>query len=314
MTAKNTPEENITIAVTGLTGFVGKRLAQLSRERHVHLRALTRREQPKSDHITWVNGSLDHKASLAQLVDGADMVLHIAGVVNAPDKAGFVAGNITGTQNLTIATKQAGIEQFIHVSSLAATLPDLSVYGWSKAGAEDAVKQSGLNWAMVRPPAIYGPGDTEMLDMFKMAKKGVMMMPPKGALSLIHADDLCRCLLAICCDTALVSGKIYEVDDGRENGWTHREFGEAIGYAMGRTKPVKVLHAPGFLLKTAARADMTFRKDKAKLTLDRAHYMAHRDWTINPDLRPPASLWQPQIETQAGLADTAKWYREQGWL
>ena len=56
---------------------------------------------------------------------------------------------------------------------------------------------SGLDWAIVRPPAVYGPGDKETLELFRMAKLGLMLMPPKGRVSVIHVDDLARLLLAL---------------------------------------------------------------------------------------------------------------------
>jgi nucleoside-diphosphate-sugar epimerase len=68
------------------------------------------------------------------------------------------------------------------------------------------------------------------------------------------------------------------------------------------------------LLFAAAYADRFFRKGKAKLTPDRASYLAHRDWTIDPAKRPPAALWQPKIKTREGVKDTARWYRAKGWL
>ena len=120
-------------------------------------------------------------------------------------------------------------------TALAAREPQLSVYGWSKAGAEDAVRASGLDWVMVRPPAIYGPGDMEMLDIFNMAKTGVMLMPPAGHLSVIHARDLADLLLALTAIDAPV-GQTYEVDDGQRGGWTHVDFAKGIADAMSRIR------------------------------------------------------------------------------
>merc|ERR1712034_81284 len=147
----------MTIAMTGVTGFVGgETLAQaLAAGNHVH--ALTRRAQPPQARITWAPGALDQSDSLDRLVAHADTVIHIAGVVNAPDRAAFEAGNATGTMALVDAMRRQGVRRLIHVSSLAAREPDLSDYGWSKALAERHVQASGLDWTIVRPPAIYGP-------------------------------------------------------------------------------------------------------------------------------------------------------------
>ncbi|MFZ3484001.1 SDR family oxidoreductase [Sphingomonas sp. 3-13AW] len=295
-----------TLAITGATGFVGRRTLALALEAGHSVRALTRRPQPPQAGVTWVAGALDTPAALGELVAGADAVIHIAGVVNAPTPEGFTQGNVEGTRAVLAAAEAAGVERFVHVSSLAAREPGLSDYGRSKAGAEDAVRASSLAWTMVRPPAVYGPGDLEMLDLFRMARFGVVAMPPAGRLSLIHVDDLAGLLLALADrDTGRV---VYEPDDGTPGAWTHAGFARAIGTAVGRR--VLPISLPAGLLRLGARIDRMARGPKAKLTPDRAAYMAHPDWTSSLDARPPEALWRPRIATADGLAATAAWYRE----
>ncbi|APG63390.1 epimerase [Sphingorhabdus lutea] len=300
------------IAMTGATGFVGKRTLMKLVAAGYHVRALTRRMQPEMENVTWVLGSLNNKSSLSNLCEGASAALHIAGVVNAPDMAGFELGNVAGTQNMLNAAKAAGITRFIHVSSLSARAPQLSDYGQSKYRAETCVQNSRMDWTMVRPPAIYGPGDTEMLDMFKMARWGFMIMPPSGHLSAIHVDDLADFLIRLIPHDDGLSGKIFDVDDGKEGGWTHHGFARSIGWAMG--KSVTPISIPGFLLKAGGHIDRFIRRDKAKLTPDRAAYMCNRDWRIDPANRPPSQLWSAKIKTKTGLEETVKWYRNEGWL
>src|SRR3546814_14072010 len=97
---------------------------------------------------------------------------------------------------------------------------------------------------------------------------------------------------------------MYEPDDGVEGGWSHKSFGRAIGWALG--KKVVTLATPQPLLQLAARIDQFSRREKAKLTADRVNYFCHPDWVINPARRPPAALWQPQVNTRAGLKQTAE--------
>ena len=158
---------------------------------------------------------------------------------------------------------------------------------------------------------MYGPGDKETLELFRMAKLGLMLMPPHGRLSVIHADDLARLLLALAAPDA-PSGILVEPDDGRPNGWTHRQFARALGRAVG-TRPA-IVSAPGLFLKLAARADQFVRGPKAKLTVDRAAYFAHRNWVADAKLAAPPQLWQPKIPTDQGLRETADWYRASDWL
>ena len=297
------------LAQTGATGFVGAHLLDLAIGEGHSVRALTRRPQAPRAGVAWIEGALDDPAALTALVEGSDAVIHVAGVINAPDAAGFEAGTVTGTAAMLDAAERAGVGRFVHVSSLAAREPALSLYGASKARSETLVTASPLSSAIVRPPAVYGPGDRETLELFKMAKRGLVVLPPAGRLSLIHVDDLARLLLALASsDDAL----LVEPDDGRPGGWSHDEFGDALGRAVGRK--VCTWSAPRALLHLSARADMLVRGRKAKLTPDRAAYFCHPDWTVSAARGGPPELWRTRIETEQGLAATARWYEAQRWL
>jgi uncharacterized protein YbjT (DUF2867 family) len=299
-----------TYAVTGGTGFVGSTLITLALEAGHQVRALTRRPQAPRENLVWIEGSLEDHQALASLAHGADAVIHIAGVVNAPDRAGFARGNIDGTLAMVGAAKSAGVARFVHVSSLAAREPALSAYGWSKAGAEDVVTASGLDWSMVRPPAIFGPGDMEMLELFRLARHGLALLPPGGRLSVIEVGDLGRLLLALAGGGA--EGLILEPDDGVAGGWSHKDFARAIGTAVGRR--ITAIALPRPLMAAGAQIDRLIRGTRAKLTPDRVAYFCHEDWVSDPGRHPPAQLWQPRVPTPEGLATTAAWYRAQGLL
>ncbi|MEQ1687607.1 MAG: NAD(P)H-binding protein [Sphingopyxis sp.] len=303
----------VTLAITGATGFVGQAAVDSALAAGHRVIALTRSAQKSRGGVTWIEGALADAGALEQLVAGADAVLHIAGAVNVPTRAAFAAANIAGTQAIVDATTLAKIKRFVHVSSLAARHPDLSNYGWSKGEAEAVVSVSALDWTIIRPPAIYGPRDGDMFDLFRMARRGVMLLPPKGRTSIIHVDDLARLLLVAATTSTDISGQTYEPDDGTPNGLSHKQLGQAIGKAVGR-ETLLSLSASETLLRLAARADRMVRKDRAKLTPDRASYMSHSDWVADPALAPPADLWNPAIPYAKGLADTARWYDEDGWF
>lgn len=300
------------IAMTGATGFVGAEMLEQTLGEGLRVNALTRRAQPPRAKLKWVPGSLEDAAALDTLVRDADAVVHIAGVVNAPDRDGFEAGNARGTVAVIDAMRRRGIKRLVHVSSLAAREPQLSHYGWSKELAERHVKASGLDWTIVRPPAIYGPGDREMLELFRMAKRGIMMLPPGGRLSVIHVGDLARLLLALAQEKEISLTRTFEVDDGTPDGWDHKDFGAAIGRAVGRT--VKAVATPEWLLSLAARTDRLVRGRRAKLTPDRVDYFCHPDWVVTQRRQPPKRLWMPQVSTEEGLKATVEAYREKGWL
>jgi nucleoside-diphosphate-sugar epimerase len=301
----------VTIAVTGGTGFVGTRFIDIATAAGHEVRALTRRRQRPRRQVEWVDGSLADPDALRRLVTGCGCVVHIAGVLNPRDPADFERGNVEGTLAMLAASTAAGITRFVHVSSLAAREPKLSKYGASKARSEELVERSGLDWVAVRPPAVYGPGDRETLELFRMAKLRLMLLPPKGRVSVLHVDDLSRLLLALA-KTDEPSRIALEPDDDRADGWSHKELAQAIGRAVGRGN--LSLSMPGAMLKVGAMLDRLVRRERARLSADRAAYFSHRDWVVNPERRPSSDLWRPQVDTEQGLAETAAWYEREGWL
>ncbi|MCJ2184760.1 NAD(P)-dependent oxidoreductase [Novosphingobium sp. 1949] len=306
------PSQGPTIALTGATGFVGQCLLEQALAAGYAVRALARREQAPRPGVTWVAGDLADRAALAELLRGAEAVVHVAGVTNAPDAAGFEAGNVTGTLNLIEAAVAGGVHRFVFVSSLSAREPQLSAYGASKAKAEKLLKASTLGWTIVRPPAIYGPRDKEMMELFRAAKWGLVPVPAQGNASMIHVEDLARLLVALVPPADAVLGRTFEPDDATPGGWPHVEMARAIGRAMGRR--VKVLGLSRKALDRVAGLDRFFRGTKAKMTADRAAYFSHPDWVVSPDKAVPAHLWQPRVDTREGLRATADWYRTAGWL
>lgn len=298
------------LAITGGTGFVGGHVIDQALAAGHGVRALARRAQPPRDGVTWIMGALDDPAAISTLVSTADAVIHIAGAVTAPDRAAFAAANIDGTNHVVDAARTWVVRRFVHVSSLAAREPALSDYGWSKAGAETLVEHSGLDWTIVRPPGVYGPGDMDQRDLFRAAARlGVVPLPPHGRLSIIHVADLAHLLLALA--GAEGDHATYEPEDSA-GPLRYADFARAIGRAVGRR--VLPLALPAALLRAAARGDRMVRGTRAKLTDDRVAYMLHPDWAADPARRPPAALWQARITAADGLSDTARWYRAHGLL
>lgn len=302
----------MTLALTGGTGFVGQATLDAIERQGLSARALARAVKEKRKGVEWVGGSLADRAALAGLVEGAEAVIHIAGLTSTLEPAAFEIANVAGTLALIEVAKAAGVPRFVFVSSLAARRPELSAYGASKARAEKIVQASGLDWTIVRPPAVYGPRDRDMFELFRAARRGIVPMPPPGHASMIHVDDLAELLLAMTPGGEGVTGAVFEPDDGREGGWPHRELARTIGWAVGRRPWVP--HLSRGTLEWASRIDCAVRRNRARLTPDRVSYMCYPDWVADPARRVPESLWTPRISTREGLKATAEWYREQGWL
>lgn len=311
MVAPVTGPAPTTLAVTGGTGFVGRMVLDRAAASQWQVRALARREPPALPGVEWVRGDLESPTALMQLVAGASSLIHIAGLTKATKPAAFHAANVLGTQAVLEAARAGGIRHFVFVSSLAARKPELSAYGRSKADGEQLVRASGVPFTIVRPPAVFGPRDTDMLELLRLGRRGIVPLPPPGKASLIDVRDLADLLLALAQTSG--EGALYEPDDGADDGYTHRQLAGMIAAAVGRDT-VFAPHLPGRLLKVAAGADMLIRRSHARLTADRAAYMTHPDWVVDSAARPPATLWQPRIPAVVGLAQTAQWYRAEGWL
>ncbi|WP_419815487.1 NAD-dependent epimerase/dehydratase family protein [Glacieibacterium sp.] len=294
------------LAVTGGTGFVGRHFLRIAVEAGHEVRALARSTQAPQSGVTWIPGTL---AEPADLCAGADAVVHIAGVINARTRAEFDAGNVAGTASMLSAARAANVRRFVHVSSLAAREPQLSSYGASKLASEALVESSDLDWSIIRPPGVYGPGDRETLALFQLAARGFALTPWAGRVSMIEVSDLCRALLALA--AAPPTFAIHEVDDGTPVD--HATLSRIIGEAVGRR--LRMIRVPAAGMAFAAAIDTAqsrLRGHLPRLSFERARYLAHPDWVVRGDNL--AGLWAPQVDLASGTAAAAAWYRAQGWL
>lgn len=304
----------LTLALTGATGFVGGHVLAAAQTAGHRIRALTRRPQPPRAGVDWVPGDLADQTSLERLVAGADVVVHVAGVTNALDTAAFMAGNAAGSQAMVRA---AGTRPFVHVSSLAARTPRLSAYGASKAHGEDAVRAHAGPFVIVRPPAVYGPADTQLVPVFRAARRGFLPLPAGQRAAFLYAPDLAQALVALAQDLVgdgRSAGGTYEIDDGAE-GYDARALAQAFGQALGRR--VRALTVPPVLLRAGGRVATAWARltgGLPPLSSDRARYLAYRDWTADSGPLRALGLWRPATPLAQGLALTAAWYRRQGWL
>lgn len=315
----NTPNAltNRIVAVTGATGFVGAHLIRALAKQGWDVRALTRRAQVLESGITWVKGSLEDPRSLAELVRGADACIHVAGAIKGRNRDDFARANIDGTERMLAACKDGGVARFIHVSSLAAREPELSDYAWSKRQAEEAVRaQAAGCWTMVRPPAVYGPGDRETLSLFQAAKLGIAPLPSARArASLIHVADLSAALIAALQADSCVHGHVAEVHDGQPDGYLLADLYKRIGAALG--KRVMLVPVPGILLRGVGQANAVlapFLGRVPMVTPGKVRELLHPDWTTADTTLTRLTGWQPAISAEDGLTGTARWYQAEGWL
>ncbi|MBB4632504.1 NAD-dependent epimerase/dehydratase family protein [Sphingosinicella soli] len=300
-----------TLAITGGTGFVGSKLIDLALEKGHGVRALARRAQPARPGLEWVTGDLANGSALARLTEGADAVIHVAGVINARSPLAFAAGNVEGTRAMLEASRN--VPRFVHVSSLAAREPALSIYGNTKAAADALVETARPDAAIVRPPAVYGPGDRETANVYRLVARGWALLPGRGRFSVVEVSDLASALLALA-QSPSAQG-IFEIDDATAGGLSHRDMAAYIAAALGKA-PIYV-PLPSAALMLGAAIDTLGAKLSGRLpalSFDRARYLAHPDWVADSTRLRALGIWAPEVPAAQGIARTAEWYRNAGWI
>jgi len=296
-----------TVAITGATGFIGRRILQALLERGIAVRALTRRPAARLAGVTWVQGALEDKAALAQLVHGASAVIHCAGQVRGRSRAVFQHCNVEGTVRLVRAAKLAGCGRFLLFSSLAARYPRLSWYAESKFDAELAAIEvaGGMPVSIFRPTAVYGPGDRELQPLLSTLLRG--WLPRLGRadaqLSFLHVDDLAAATLRWL-DADVVHGARYEINDGARDGYSWKQLA-AMG-AQIRGGPVRLVNIPTGLLRWLSQLNLAWHRlagGEPMLTPSKVNELIHPDWSSSNRTISRHLGWYPAIELEWALRE-----------
>jgi nucleoside-diphosphate-sugar epimerase len=312
---------SLRVAVTGATGFVGRHAVAALAADGCSLSLLCRRDprlEAGSAEIRLVPGGLEDAAALDSLVDGAEVILHMAGAIRARDRAGFMAVNRDGAAALARARARAAPgARVVVVSSLAAREPDLSPYAASKAAGERALAEgAGDGLCVLRPAAVYGPGDRETLRLFRAARLPVqpLLNGPQARLTVIHARDLARAIAAAVRGPQLAG--VWELSDARTDGYAWAELAAAARAAADGRRTRRLRLPPALLRAAGLTGDAAGRLGggAAMVTSGKVREILHPDWSIAPGARPPETLWRPATELGDGFAETVAWYRAAGWL
>ena len=321
--------------ITGATGFVGGHLAGHLAAQGWKLRALVR---PTSDTARLRalgaelrTGDLDAVDAIAAAADGADTVFHLAGATTAPSEAAFRRANAEGTRNVVAGVLRAGNRprRLVYASSFAACGPavdgrprrveetpaPITAYGRSKLAGETEARAAtgeGVEVVVLRVPAVYGPGDrASFLPLFKLVKRRLAPLPagPERRAQLIYVADLARAFAR----AAGVAPGTYAVAAPRAHPFAEL-LGE-IAAAVG-THPLRVPIPPALFRAAGTVAGRwgdllggagVFNREKAEEVLAEA-------WEC--DLSGSEALLPPDeaMPLGRGTAETARWYRTQGWL
>lgn len=307
--------------MTGASGFIGRYLVRALADAGWRTRLLLRSEP---DEAQWrgvrpqvVAGSLGDAAALARLVVGADVVIHLAGLIKAARQADFFRVNRDASASLAQTTRRlAPGAHFIAVSSLAAREPLLSDYAASKRAGEAAVLDAlGSRASVLRPPAVYGPGDRETLLFFQLARlRRVPLLGGQDArIAMIHVKDLVRLIVALASDQP--SGAVRCAADGHPEGYRWDELLGAAARAVGNPAP-RFIQAPQSLLSGAALLGDVARLmgSASMLSSQKLRELRHADWSVPMSELMQPTGWAPEFSLDKGFADAVAWYRTAGWL
>ena len=302
-----------TLALTGATGFIGTTLTKHLINAGWKIQALVR---PTSDrkpldgiNVQWIEGNLDDVESLRRLMHRADAVVHCAGTVRGQTEKQFTQVNVEGVARLVhAAVEQHPLPRFLLISSLAAREPHLSPYASSKRQGEQTLAASSgkMPWTAFRPSPVYGPGDRELLPLFRWVGRGLApIIGSKDArFSLLYVEDLAEAV-RIWLEKNPRSGKVFELHDGRPDGYSYQELIHIVAGIYSRRPlhvkiPALILNFLAVLNQTSARA-MGYQP---MLTPGKARELQHTNWVCDNQKLNRETGWQPKISINEGLRRT----------
>jgi nucleoside-diphosphate-sugar epimerase len=312
------------VLLTGATGFVGSHVARALVEAGYEVRCGVR----ASSSTRWISDldvervTLDLRGQpedLSRAVNNVDLVVHAAGITRARRAGDYHSVNAGSTRGLGAAALEAGVRRFVLISSLAARGPDgsghpESAYGRSKLEAEEHLRSLGgqMEAVALRPAAVYGPRDTDLLPLFRMARLGWLPTPSgAGSLQPVYAEDVARAVLAAVREPA--SFGPFPVAEAALYTWEDVVAG--LEGVFGRTVRAVRLPAAAFILAGRA-AELAARPFSAVPVFDerRMRDLAVHTWTCDTSITERALGWRAEVPLVEGLERTARWYRQARWL
>lgn len=320
------------VVVTGATGFIGSHLVERLVAMGARVRCLVRRTSrvallPPAVELAY--GDLATGEGIREAVQGAEVVFHLAGVTKALSRAEFYRGNVVATRNLVQALGE-NCRRLVHTSSLAATGPSpkgsplreeveprpLTHYGRSKLEAECAVRSSAVagRAVIVRPPVVFGPRDTDVLELFRMIVRGWLLVTgdPQAKFSVIYVEDLVEGLLAAAsCSEA--AGRIYFLAAPEPLSWQGLAVitGELIGR---RARIMKVPYPVAWLAALGWEVASRWRRRPAIISREKLREARSGGWQCDPGKASRELGFIARTSHREAIARTLRWYRQAGWL
>jgi nucleoside-diphosphate-sugar epimerase len=304
------------IVVTGANGFIGRHLCTTLANRGYETRPVVRADFSDD--------------RFEQILDGANVVIHAAGATRAPTRARLRASNVALTRRAVDASRAAGIKRFVFVSSQAAAGParaldrptreedrpaPIEEYGISKYDAEELVRASGLPSTIVRPAAVYGPGDRDFRAMFALAHHGLAIHPGNREqwISIIHVRDCVDGIIRIATASVAEGHQYFLANDDPVQWGTLFDLARAAASARHVVDveiPMPVVRAGAWLGDLVARiTGHAGLLTTQKVLLGTAPY-----WVCSNERARRELGFVPTTPLDVGIAETYRWYLENGGL
>jgi nucleoside-diphosphate-sugar epimerase len=327
------------VLITGANGFIGSHLtaACLAQGMEVHAAmrstsdlSVFRQIVGDAPHLRSVTLDYQNAGHLAQFIadNGYSYIVHNAGVTKTKEESVYNQTNAEMTRMLARATVDSGVKvkRFIYLSSLAALGPlaydgsgerpqPLTAYGRSKLLAERYLQsQPGLPVTVIRPTAVYGPGEKDLLIVFRMLAKGLdlNMGSTPQKLTFVHVSDLVSAVL-LAMKESPAPWLSFNISDGFE--YNRYALSDAMKKATGKGAirfhvPVAVVKALAWL--NEAYADIA--GNYPALNQVKVQELTAENWACNIDSAVKALGYRPNYHLNRGVAETILWYQQQQWL
>ena len=304
------------VALTGATGFIGNVLAHRFHAAGWVVRALVRASSRTANLATipiqFVEGDLSDFGSLRRLVEGVDDVVHCAGLVRGASLADFESVNVHGVENVLQAScDQTRVPRFLLMSSLAAREPVLSSYATSKLQGEAqlALLARDMEWMVLRPPAVYGPGDRELRPLFEWMGRGIALKlgHDHARFSLLYVDDLADAVV-MCLENPFSALRVVEFHDGYPGGYSWNDVIDTVERICQRR--VARFSISESLLRFVALCNITASRLTGytpMFTPGKVRELRHHNWVCDNAVIRDAIGWVPKIALDEGLRKTFGW-------
>lgn len=322
--------------VTGASGFVGSHLAEELVQRGYQVKCLVRKTS-RLEHlldcgVEFVFGDVQDQESLKKILVDYEYIFHAAGIIKSRDPSLFSRINYQGTRHLLEVAweNQLPLKRFVYISSLAASGPSLdgrpkketdlnnpvSTYGVSKLAGEKAVFQFADRFpvTVIRPPAIYGPRDRQLLNIFKISRFGLTPILGEGdnQFCLIHVKDLVNGIIQAA-ESPRGIGQIYFMTDGATYTWI--KAGEILAEVQG--KKFRTLAIPkGILTGLAFLSDLVAELSGKSFYLTRRKIkeLDYKMWVCDTEKARQELGFQPVYDFKSGARETIGWYKKHNWI